>query len=326
MDNPDAHSLSPEPELFLSIRFSASIPDVLLEIASPKTTTTAGLKRLIRSRLPEELSNHRLRLIHAGKALEDSTPLSTSLKLPSFYGESSSGSSPPYGTAAGPSQSPEDDDGGDILLDKKGKTPIRTEPRPRIYIHCSIGDVTLSASELAAEEAIASTTTSTTKSRNTSSTDTQQQQQHDHTNTITTTPTPRGFDRLLSAGFTVSEVSALRARFLDIQSLTRTPDMMPSGAELRALEERWMDDSPSGVGPDGQPEGGAGGVGGGGDDGGSGSPLDDMLWGCVMGFFWPVGCSVWLLREEGVWSWRKGLAVFMGVVINLVLGTSRMMS
>ena len=66
-------------------------------------------------------------------------------------------------------------------------------------------------------------------------------------------------------------------------------------------------------------------------DGGSMSPaaggaLDDMLWGSVMGFFWPVACALWLLREEGVWSWRKGLAVFVGVVVNLGFGAVRMMS
>jgi hypothetical protein len=329
MDNPYRPS---EPELFLSIRFSASLPDVLLEISSPTTTTTAGLKRLIRTRLPAELSTHRLRLIHAGKALEDSTPLSTSLKLNSFPPPPKNDTTQPPYTAAGSPQSPAiiaDDYEGEYRRkeDLKGKTPIRNEPHPRIYIHCSIGDVSLSAADLDAEASIASTTSA--KSRNTKSsnsnqpTDTQShnQQHHDQPPTsthTTTTPAPHGFDRLLSSGFTETEISALRAQFLNMHSLTRTPDTMPSSAELRVMEERWLDNS--------DPQGSLGGgvVGGGGDDGGAGSPLDDMLWGCVMGFFWPVGCSVWLLREDGVWSWRKGLAVFVGVCINLLLGTVRM--
>lgn len=78
--------------------------------------------------------------------------------------------------------------------------------------------------------------------------------------------------------------------------------------------------------------GGGGGIGGAfaDDDGGFGTgsqgALDDMLWGAVMGFFWPVGCAMWLRREEGVWSWRKGLAVFVGVVINAAFGAMRVMN
>ncbi len=51
--------------------------------------------------------------------------------------------------------------------------------------------------------------------------------------------------------------------------------------------------------------------------------LDDMLWGAVMGFFWPIGCAMWLRREKGVWSWRKGLTVFVGVVVNVAFGAVR---
>jgi iron-sulfur cluster assembly protein len=113
-----------------------------------------------------------------------------------------------------------------------------------------------------------------------------------------------------------------------IQSVSRTPDTMPTGAELRELEDRWMDEGSSAM---------AAGTGGGGegisfadDDGGFGAgsrgAMDDMLWGAVMGFFWPVGCAMWLRREEGVWSWRKGLAVFVGVVINVAFGAMRIMN
>src|SRR5699024_10114909 len=129
MDNP--YPASPEPELFLSIRFSASLPDVLLEVASPKTTTTAGLKRLIRARLPQDLSNHRLRLIHSGKALADSTPLATSLRL-------NAPPPPPPNTQPSSPAAPgiaDDDEDEDEARDKKRKSPVRAEPQPRIYIH-----------------------------------------------------------------------------------------------------------------------------------------------------------------------------------------------
>ncbi|KAB8072887.1 DUF2407 C-terminal domain-containing protein [Aspergillus leporis] len=303
---------APDP-LVLTIRFSASIPDLPLDVLYPETTTAAGLKQLIRTRLPPNLSSHRLRLIYAGRGLEDAVPLSASLKLP-----------------PSPSRSPRlpDDEDPDLSKAKgKGKAPVRDQPR--LYIHCSIGDIVLSSADLATEASLASTETATrtTQSprKDAGGSSTGQQEQHPASST---TPAPRGFDRLLSAGFTAAEVTALRSQFMAIQSVSRTPDTMPSGAELHELEDRWMDEGSSAMGA---------GVGGGGegagfvdDDGGFGpgsrGAMDDMLWGAVMGFFWPVGCAMWLRREEGVWSWRKGLAVFVGVVVNLAFGTMRIMN
>ncbi|KAE8340938.1 DUF2407 C-terminal domain-containing protein [Aspergillus arachidicola] len=310
--NPEEDS-TPDP-LLLTIRFSASIPDLPLDILYPETTTSAGLKQLIRTRLPQNLSSHRLRLIYAGRGLEDTIPLSVSLKLPPSPARSP--------------RLPSDDEETDLSKGKgKGKAPVREQPR--LYVHCSIGDIVLSATDLATEASLASTLQQedqTQQDGDQSSMQSQQQQQQHQTSS--TTPAPRGFDRLLSAGFTPAEVSALRSQFMAIQSVSRTPDTMPSGAELRELEDRWMDEGSSAM---------AAGVGGAGegagftdDDGGFGSgsrgAMDDMLWGAVMGFFWPVGCAMWLRREEGVWSWRKGLAVFVGVVVNLAFGTMRIMN
>ncbi|PKX92702.1 DSC3 family protein [Aspergillus novofumigatus IBT 16806] len=292
--------------LLLTVRFSASIPDLPLDIQNPDITTAAGLKQLIRTHLPPNLSSHRLRLIYAGRGLEDATPLSVSLKLP-----------------PSPSRTPVAQD--DATTAKgKGKAPVREQPR--LYIHCSIGDIVLSDADLAAEAAIA--TTLQQEQTDEAYTGRQKQQQQQQQPSPSTTSAPRGFDRLLSAGFTPSEVSALRSQFMAIQSVSRTPDTMPTGAELRELEDRWMDEGSSAM---------AAGVGGGGegisfadDDGGFGAgsrgAMDDMLWGAVMGFFWPVGCAMWLRREEGVWSWRKGLAVFVGVVINVAFGAMRIMN
>lgn len=299
-----------QPRLLVTIRFSASIPDLLLEIPHPSSTTTAGLKQLIRKSLSNELTKRRLRLIYAGKALEDGVALSVSLRL----------ELEPW--------------------DVKGKRPIRgtaDDEKKRIYIHCSIGDIDLSDEELAAEVKESQLLTNeqydgADEAR--IATPAQDQLQTDHAattntsattnNATTTTPAPRGFDRLLSAGFTVAEVSALRSQFLALQSLTHTPDTMPSGEELRRLEDRWMDEGSN----DALPGGGSGGDGAGGNAFGNVSSdasgvLDDMLWGSVMGFFWPVGCGLWLLREEGVWSWRKGLAVFVGVLVNFGFGAVR---
>jgi len=327
-DNTDAFP-PPEPELLLTIRFSASIPDVLLEIPSPSTTTVAGLKQLIRARLPPELSTHRLRLIYSGRGLEDAIPLSKSLKLPT----------PSVWTPRSDYDNRHDE------KDKgKGKAPVRDPPLPRLYVHCSIGDIVLSPADLAAEAAQASTiliqqqqqqqqqgNSSLAQKRAQEEQEKQRQQRQQEQQEASTTPAPRGFDRLLSAGFTPAEVAQLRSQFLALQSLSRTPDTMPSGAELRELEDRWMDE---GTAAGSAATGGTAGGGIGGafadDDGGFGTgshgALDDMLWGAVVGFFWPVGCAMWLRREEGVWSWRKGLAVFVGVVINAAFGAMRVMN
>ncbi|KAL1883729.1 hypothetical protein Plec18167_002737 [Paecilomyces lecythidis] len=325
-------------EVPLTIRFSASIPDILLDVPSPATTTAAGLKQLIRTRLPRDLAAHRLRLIYSGRALEDAVPLATSLRLPPQYHQHSRGPSPT------PSSWPEDDDENDG--NGKGKAPVRDPPMRRLYIHCSVGDIVLSKTELDKEAKLASTISQQEQQQqqhgaewndiplSTSQEEQQQRQQarrqQQEQEEATTTPAPRGFDRLLLAGFTPAEVSALRSQFLALQSVSHTPDTMPSGSELRELEDRWMDEGTGAV-----PAGVAGGVGGGGgtfgdDDGGFGTgsrgALDDMLWGAVMGFFWPVGCAMWLRREEGVWSWRKGLAVFVGVVINGAFGAMMIMN
>lgn len=318
------HTLEPESvadPLLLTVRFSASIPDLFLDIEAPETTTAAGMKQLIRTHIPSDLSAHRLRLIYAGRGLEDATPLTISLRLP-----------------RSPTRTPNtnlNDDGSKDDADnrkrEKGKAPVREQQR--LYIHCSIGDIILSEVNLAEEAAIASTLL---KGQQNGTADEeydlkkQQQQQQEQEQASTTTPAPRGFDRLLTAGFTAAEVTALRSQFMAVQSVSRTADTMPSGAELRDLEDRWLDEGTTAGGTTmgGVGAGGGVGVGGGGfaDDEGEFGAIDDMLWGAVMGFFWPIGCAMWLRREEGVWSWRKGLAVFVGVVVNAAFGAMRIMN
>ncbi|KAL2835178.1 DUF2407 C-terminal domain-containing protein [Aspergillus cavernicola] len=308
-----------ENDLLLTVRFSASIPDLRLDINSPETTTAAGLKQAIRSRLPGSLSSHRLRLIYAGRGLEDTTPLAVSLKLPP----------PNRFTRSTININIDDNADADSANQKdkgKGKAPVR-EP-PRLYVHCSIGDIILSAADLAAEAAVSSTLQKEQDSKTEIWDRPHQQRHHNQASSSFTIPAPRGFDRLLSAGFTAAEVTALRSQFMAIQSVSRTPDTMPSGAELRELEDRWMDEGSSAMGAGAVA--GRDGVNFTDDDGGFGAgsrgAIDDMLWGAVMGFFWPVGCAMWLRREEGVWSWRKGLAVFVGVVVNIAFGAMHIMN
>lgn len=86
---------------------------------------------------------------------------------------------------------------------------------------------------------------------------------------------------------------------------------------MRVLEDRWIDNtSTAGAGP---LEGAGGFV----DEEGGAGGLDDILWGNVMGFFWPVGAVVWGFREEGVWSKRRQIAVLTGMLVNVAFSVLR---
>ncbi|KAK5127253.1 hypothetical protein LTR16_002911 [Cryomyces antarcticus] len=305
-------------DLSLVIRFSeASLADLLLTIASPSTTTGLSLKRIIRTHLPVEQSSNRLRLIQAGRVLPDTAAISSVLKLPL--------ASPPR---AIPSTG---------FVSGKGREAVRDSPTPsgtqtprsaaQTYIHCSLGDA-LTPTEIAAEAAAAEAAEAALSPKSPAAdTDVQVGDAGDvagSSDTQSTTAAPLGFDRLLTAGFTPADVAALRSQYLSILSHTHTPDTLPSGTALRALEDRWLDSSSV----EGRSDGGAtdsGDEGAGGftaEDGG----LEDMLWGNVMGFFWPVGAVCWLLREEGVWTKRRQIAVATGMIVNLTFGFLRMTS
>lgn len=281
--------------LDIVVRFSTSNPDIILPISQPDSTTALALKQHIRAQLPSPASEGRLRLIHAGKVVQDEAALSKSL----------------HARIAPPPQD------GDEKSDKaKGKQPLRdTRPQPaRVYVHCSIGDA-LTPAELAEEaKAAADADGALASATQTAGTD----DQDASATTTTTTPAPRGFDRLLNTGFTPAEVATLRSQFLAIQSHTHTPDTMPTGPELLALEERWLDNGSA------DPTVGAGNTGGfGAEDAGG---MEDLLWGNFMGFFWPIGAGLWLLREEGVWSRRRQYAVVAGFGMNLVFGAFKLLA
>lgn len=252
----------PAVSLSLIVRFSATVPDLILSISSPQTSTSSTLSTLIRPQLPSELSKCPLRYIYAGALLPSGTSLSTVLRL-------------------------------DPALESH-----------KIYIHCSVNTaIQLSQADLDAEVKDANLFVGTTASSPLASS---------LPNDVPPPPPAeaQGFDRLLSAGFTSTEVASLRSQFLAIQSHTHTPDNMPSGAEMRQLEERWLD-SNSPAGPSSAVDDGEGSMAGG--PGG----LEDMLWGNVMGFFWALGAIVWLVREEGVWSKRRQIGVLTGVLVNV---------
>ncbi|KAH0543937.1 hypothetical protein FGG08_001838 [Glutinoglossum americanum] len=276
------------PPLNLTIRFSTSAPDLPLTIPSPQTKTPLFLKQRIRLLRPAETSTRRLRLFHAGKTLQDTVPLADALR--SVF--------PPLLPPPPPRQRHVDPKGKGKAREAE-ESPPQQQQQDTIFLSCSVGDE-LTPAELTAEQTAASTPSATTTTTNA---------------TPPPPPQPRGFDRLLTAGFTPAEVAQLRAQFEQLQSYSYTPDTMPGAAEMRLLEDRWIDES---VAP--------GGIGGGVGEDEIGVPsggYEDMLLGTMVGFFWPLGAVVWLLREEGVWSKRRQMAVVAGMLVNVAFSVLR---
>jgi len=284
------------PPLHLTVRFSASLPDLHLDIPRPGRTTVAALKHLIRGRLPPASAARRLRFIHAGRILADGAVLAAVLRVPP----------PPPAAAA-----PPDPKG-------KGKAPERAAPPPaRVYVNCSIGDV-LEPAELDAEAAAAAAVPSSSSLPPSAAAGTGADAGGAVRRRVTV---PRGFDRLLGAGFTAAEVNALRLQFTSIHEARHTPDTMPSPEELRGLEDAWLDSN-------GAASFAPGGGGGAGADGAAdeeygliGGLLDVLVRGMTIGFVWPLGSVGWLVREEGLWSRKWQFFVGAGFVLSLLLGT-----
>lgn len=217
----------------------------------------------------------------------------------------------------------------DIKGKGKEKEKIEEDEAMRVYINCSIGDV-LTSQELEAESnaALASPPKDPSTDKDSDHRDGSKSESNTGFDISTvgsygnggennTTPSPRGFDRLLTTGFTPTEVSQLRLQFLAIQSNIHTPETMPSPTALRSMEDAWIDNaSPA--------DGGA--TGGGFEDmDGLPGALDDLLWGNVIGFLWPLG-AVLAINEQGIWSRRRCVAVAGGAVISVMFGLMRVMS
>ncbi|THV74720.1 hypothetical protein D6D28_02354 [Aureobasidium pullulans] len=279
----------------LVIRFTAAIPDAVIRVPSAKLTTPLALRQQIRAQLPASFASNRLRLISAGKVLPDATALSKCINIP-----------PPPPRSKIDSAASKDKNKNKNKA--KGKAPAETTV-PRVYIHCSIGD-TLTPGDIASEADAAEAADKALLL----DVPVPAPDQTQNPTTTSSTPAPRGFDRLLSAGFSPADVANLRAQFMAIQAHTHTPDTMPTGDDLRSLEERWLENDPANAA--------AGGGAGTDEEGG----LEDMLWGNLMGFFWPIAAACWLMREEGVWTRRMQISVLSGLLVNLTFGFLRITS
>ncbi|KAI0541424.1 DUF2407 C-terminal domain-containing protein [Xylaria digitata] len=330
---PKAMSAAPPP-LLLTIRFSAALPDLELDIPRPSATTVVSLKHLIRSRLDKAHARRRLRFIHGGKILPDTAVLSSVLRAfpppPSFTlsrGENGLPTDPERRRS-------EDDESGTGKSKSKGKSiPGRPEPAPRIYVNCSIGDE-LSPSELDSEAQAAALPPPSAPSLHPPSA-APGSGLSPLTAGISPASTPRGFDRLLSAGFTASEVNQLRLQFRSIHSSRYTPDTLPSPDSFRRMEDAWIDDNgaamPAAATNTAANGGGSGmlGMGGGGTDSdevGLVAMVDVLIRGVITGFIWPLGSAGWLIREEGMSSDRWRFMVGVGVVFGVLIGFIRAIS
>ncbi|KAK7743416.1 hypothetical protein SLS62_010560 [Diatrype stigma] len=373
----------PQPQeqpLLLTIRFSAALPDLELDIPHPSRTTVVSLKHLIRTRLSEPNSQRRLRFIHGGKILPDGAVLSAVLKPPppppppSAPAHTASAASRYIqglgldrvgrgdGDASGAGRGAGGGGGGGSASSSgKGKA-IPGRPRQRIYVNCSIGD-SLTSTELSDEAAAAAAPPSPSASAMTTSSSSYSyaaaRSSYNYLNpptaspttttttttATTTTPAPRGFDRLLTAGFTPAEVNQLRLQFRSIHASRYTPDTLPSPDSFRGMEDAWIDSSTSASLAGTTPGGGgggfgdaadetvlaaAGGGGAGGGAGGSGSgiagTIDVLVRGVVTGFLWPLGSGAWLMREEGMHSGRSRFMVGVGVLFSILVGVIRAIS
>lgn len=273
------------PPVSLMIRFSLPIPDLPITVLAPDTINPQILAHVyIRPHLPSNYVGCPLRLIHSGALLPPKAFLSTSLRLPKLEFD--------------PHASPGDDETemkatyckgkGKDKEDASSSQKAMSKNTEMIYIHCAITTTaSLSTSDLAAESAAASPSPIITADLSSSAALPSPNQQ---------TSVPVGFDRLTSAGFTQAEIAALRSQFVELQAHTHMPDTMPNASELRAMEDRWLDNGAYASTESGEATGTESW-----DDESGGAALDDILWGSVMGFFWAIGSVLWLIREEGVW-------------------------
>ncbi|KAI9804807.1 MAG: hypothetical protein M1825_001175 [Sarcosagium campestre] len=348
--------------LQLTVRFTTSMPDLSLVFPEPSLSTPLHIKQHIRTQRPENTATRTLRLIYGGRVLGDRYALSDIFerelrqhqqrqKLPPPPKSSSNAAAAvPTGGVINGESDPRDKGKGKAPLRPSTPSTAFSPSHPTIYVHCSIGDEasaeTLSAEATALltfsssssisspsrlqalppygrDPSAASSSSSTTRA-GAGGTDGRDTSPISPRTPTTTTPAPVGFDRLLSAGLTAVEVSSLRAQFLHLQARTHTPDDMPTAAEMRLLEDRWLDEGTTAGGS----FGGAGGTGldmgfDGGGAAGAAEGYVDLVLGSAIGFFWPVGVLVWGLREEGVWSVRRQMAACAGIGVGVLFSLFR---
>lgn len=154
----------------------------------------------------------------------------------------------------------------------------------RFYIHCLIGD-TLTSEELTKENEL----------------DNRVQEQ-------STTPAPVGFDRLASAGFSQEDINALREQFRQLYGdlpIANNDNNGDGTRDIRQLEERWIDSSVNEHDEFNATNAGSSHL------GGNEDLLIGILIGCLLGVL-----SLFLLKEEQLFSKRQRMAIVAGFIVN----------
>lgn len=153
------------------VKFSEdSLRDLTFEVADVQQMNVVKLRSEIRSRVGGMTSNRRLRLIHAGKVLNTQTSIAEDVA-------------------------------------RIGKPGTVSHVKPKIYIHCSVGDI-LTAHEMAEESDLDTRVPARS-----------------------TLPELRGFDRLRSTGFSDEDINNLREQFQNVYGTNGDTD----------IEDRWID-------------------------------------------------------------------------------------
>lgn len=277
-------SRPPPPPLNLTVRFSvASTPDVTLPVPSPHTTSVLSVKHRLRAAIS---SRSRLRLIYQGRILQDTSSVSSALRITNNnYHNHQAHHASTAGAAADP----------------KGKGTALD-----VYVNCAIGDELTPQELLEEEEAAARGLAEEASTEPTSAA----------TPSLATRRQQRGFDRLLSTGFTASEIATLRTQFASINADRYPPDAPPSPDTLVSLEDAWID---SNAGEHVATT--AGGAAAATDDPSSlANGIDVLIRAMMVGFFWPLGSLAWALRQDHLWSDRWKVFVAAGVVMSVSSG------
>jgi hypothetical protein len=341
------------------IRFSTSSPDLVLPSSvTSKRTPILAIKRHIRqARI--EFASRALRLILNGRVCEDDSFVGS---IPGFVNQDGEHrqrelSGPPLNQDKGKGKAK---DGFDSQPESEAqKAP--TSERKTIYIHCAPGPLLTPAQLVAESSRLRSLISSSSASSDgVPSSQSRSTAQNPPQRLLGLSPPessqPRGFDALMqTANLTPSEVAELRSMFTSLQLQRYTPETAPTPAELRLLEDAWLESVTaestentnmgnllSGLSPSRQN-----------DDAttAAGVPIgqyQDMLIGAMLGYFWPLGALVWLgFGVDGddansgmnqgrssamvtgltsIWSKRRRMAVMIGASINLGIGLLSLMS
>jgi hypothetical protein len=164
------------------IKFSDnSLQDLTLCVDNILESSVSSLKKEIRKNVGGITTNRRLRLIHGGRIINDQTDLAK--------------------------------DVAKVRLSDRINNAKSPESIPKVYLHCSIGDI-FTPEELARENEYDSKTP-----------------------VQSTLPELRGFDRLRATGFTEDDIAQLRQQFTALYGTSgqQNPE------EAARMEDQWID-------------------------------------------------------------------------------------